>query len=104
MSSLSRTRVFWILVLSLLLILGAGANNEDGETKEDNDDEEEVEIYSPEPDENATQISTYNEERLTDQADIEEDVIEEYEHGIYTLDEPFIKVDPYDTSPLSALI
>src|SRR5699024_2072554 len=80
--------------------------NEDGETKEDNDDDEdeEVEIYAPEPDENATQISTYNEERLTDQADIEEDLIEEYEQGNYTFDEPFIKVDPYDTSPLSALI
>src|SRR5699024_178118 len=80
--------------------------NEDGETKEDNDDDEdeEVEIYAPEPDENATQISTYNEERLTDQADIEEDLNEEYNQGNYTFDDPFIKVDPYDTSPLSALI
>jgi len=31
-------------------------------------------------------------------------LIEEYEQGNYTFDEPFIKVDPYDTSPLSALI
>lgn len=100
MRSLRRSRTLWLLALSMLLILGA-CSDEDGEAKED---DEEVEIYAPEPDENATQISTYNEERLMDQAKLEEELITEYNQGNYTFDDPFIKVDPYDTSPLSALV
>src|SRR5690625_395230 len=104
MRSLRRSRTLWLLALSMLLILGA-CSDEDGEAKDDDgEDDEKVEVYNPDPDPDATQISTYNEERLNDQADIEEDLMEEYEQGNYTYEEPFIKVDPYDTSPLSALI
>lgn len=104
MRSLRRSCTLWLLALSMLLILGA-CSDEDGEAKDDDgEDDEKVEVYNPDPDPDATQISTYNEERLNDQADIEEDLMEEYEQGNYTYEEPFIKVDPYDTSPLSALI
>ncbi|MBU5465315.1 aryl-sulfate sulfotransferase [Virgibacillus sp. MSJ-26] len=104
MRSLRRSRTLWLLALSMLLILGA-CSDDDGEAKDDDgEDDEKVEVYNPDPDPDATQISTYNEERLNDQADIEEDLMEEYEQGNYTYEEPFIKVDPYDTSPLSALI
>src|SRR5699024_11079099 len=104
MRSLRRPRTLWLLALSMLLILGA-CSDDDGEAKDDDgEDDEKVEVYNPDPDPDATQISTYNEERLNDQADIEEDLMEEYEQGNYTYEEPFIKVDPYDTSPLSALI
>ena len=104
MRSLRRSCTLWLLALSMLLILGA-CSDDDGEAKDDDgEDDEKVEVYNPDPDPDATQISTYNEERLNDQADIEEDLMEEYEQGNYTYEEPFIKVDPYDTSPLSALI
>lgn len=108
MSSIKRSRVLWLLILSVLLILGA-CSDDDGDAKEDEDKDdvdEKVEVYSPEPNPDAAQISSYNDERLDEQLEIESDLLQEYEEGdeTYTYDDPFIKLDPYDTSPLSALI
>src|SRR5699024_3944053 len=42
-------------------------------------------------------------ERMNDQAQIDEDLLSEYEDGDYSFEDPFIKVDPYDAAPLTAL-
>ena len=41
---------------------------------------------------------------LTSQQQVEGRILQEYQAGSYTIDEPLIKVDPYGVSPLSALV
>jgi len=93
--------LLFTVVIGLLLTFAA-CSNENDDTKEE--EEVEKEKYEPEPNPEASQISTYNEERLDEQADIEAEILEEYNQDTYRLDDPFIKVDPYDSAPLTALV
>jgi len=93
MLAFQRKYLFLLITLGLLVILGACSD--DSKSKEDPEQKS---------DPNVTQISSYNDERLDDQDEIEEKLISEYEDDTYTLDDPFIKLDPYDVAPLSALL
>ncbi len=101
MSKLQRGSMYCILALFALLLLSACTEDESGNQPAEN---EEKEVYEPAPNPEASQISTYNEDRLDEQQDIEGKLMKEYKENTYTLNEPFIKVDPYDASPLSALV
>lgn len=52
----------------------------------------------------APQVSSKNEERPADQRELEEKIQKEFNNQTHSLEDPFVKVDPYDTSPLSGLI
>lgn len=85
------------LGILILIISGLGACS-------DKETQEEEKVFDPEPNPDAAQISSYNDDRMEKQIDMDSDILAEYEEGDYTIKNPFIKVDPYDTSPLSALV
>ncbi|MDN6161834.1 MAG: aryl-sulfate sulfotransferase [Atopostipes sp.] len=91
-----------LLTISLVTVLGACSITDDSAKTEDSQTEEEV--YEPEPDPEASQISSYNHDFLDDQKAIEKEIQKDYEKGSYNLEDPFVKLDPYDAAPLSALI
>ncbi|HLR59898.1 MAG TPA: aryl-sulfate sulfotransferase [Pseudogracilibacillus sp.] len=92
-----------IFLLSILLLVFFGlvacADNDTADTEK-----EEKKIFDPEPNTEAAQISSYNQERMDEQADMDADILAEYKEDSYTVKNPFVKLDPYDTSPLSALV
>lgn len=94
-------------LMLLLTTLVACAEDKDTDTDQEKNEEAEAEkeeeAFDPEPNPDATQISTYDEGRMNDQAQINEDLLSEYEEGNYSFEDPFIKVDPYDAAPLTAL-
>lgn len=103
MLNFRRAILFCLLFSSVLLLLSACADEEDyeGEAHSLKDEER---IYKPKANPNASEISTYNHGRLDEQEAIEIDLMAAYAENTYTLDDPFVKVDPYDASPLSALV
>src|SRR5699024_7657667 len=97
------------MLFSFMLVLFIGitacSNDQDEKTKDDSTDKPKKEqVFDPKPDPDAKQISSYNEERMDEQKKKDKDILSEYKKGQYTYDDPFIKVDPYDASPLSALV
>lgn len=62
------------------------------------------EVFDPEPNPDAAQISSYNDDCMEKQKEMDEDILSEYKQEEYTFNKPFIQVDPYDASPLSALV
>src|SRR5699024_1644352 len=62
------------------------------------------ETFNPEPNPDTTQISSYNDERMEEQAKKDADLIAEYEKDDDKVMNPFVKLDPYDASPLSTLV
>src|SRR5699024_10004764 len=70
--------------------------------EEENESKEET--FNPEPNPDATQVSLDNDERMEEQAKMDEELLAEYEKDDYTVMNPFVKLDPYDASPLSALV
>ena len=98
-----------LMLFSFMLVLFIGitacSNDQDEKTKDDSTDKPKKEqVFDPKPDPDAKQISSYNEERMDEQKKKDKDILSEYKKGQYTYDDPFIKVDPYDASPLSALV
>lgn len=92
-------------ILVLLAGLSACSNDKDDKTKDDSKDKTKKEqVFDPKPDPDAKQISSYNDDRMEEQKKKDKDILSEYKDGDYTYDDPFIKLDPYDTSPLSALV
>src|SRR5699024_2130077 len=97
------------MLFSFMLVLFIGitacSNDQDEKTKDDSTDKPKKEqVFDPKTDPDAKQISSYNEERMDEQKKKDKDILSEYKKGQYTYDDPFIKVDPYDASPLSALV
>lgn len=97
------------IALLLFIILSACSTVSENETSLDiekmiSEKKEALKPFDPEPDPNAKQISSYNTERMDDQKEMDENIKSEYEEGNYTLDDPYINVDPYNASPLSALV
>lgn len=90
-------------LLLVLTTLVACAGDKDQEKNEETEAKKEEEVFDPKPNPDATQISTYDEEIINDQAQIDEDLLSEYEKGDYSFKDPFIKVDPYNAAPLTAL-
>lgn len=112
---MNRKKLFFIcLMLMLGVMLTACTNdNNDEETQEETEDihkeiespdEDAGEPYDPEPNPEAAQVSSYNQDRLDEQADNEETILNEYYGDLHQLDNPYVKVDPYDTAPLTALV
>jgi len=99
-----KSLIFIFGALALMLILASCSENKE-EAKDDPDEEAESkeEVFDPELDPDAKQVSFYDEERINDQEEIEEDLRADYEEGNYAFEDPFIKVDPYDAAPLTAL-
>src|SRR5690625_3694860 len=93
-----------LMLLLTILVACAEDKDTDQEKNEEAEAEKEEEVFDPEPNPDATQISTYDEERINDQAQIDENLLSEYEDGNYSFEDPFIKVDPYDAAPLTALV
>src|SRR5699024_1164962 len=94
-----KSLIFIFGALALMLILASCSENKE-EAKDDPDEEAESkeEVFDPELDPDAKQVSFYDEERINDQEEIEEDLRADYEEGNYAFEDPFIKVDPYDRS------
>lgn len=92
------------LAVALLLLLAgmAACSNDEAEDKESKA-EPEKEEFDPKPDPDAEQVSSYDDERVEEQAEMDKDLQAEYEEGDYSFDEPFVKVDPYDATPLTAV-
>src|SRR5699024_433063 len=91
----------WMITVGLLIVLGACSDDVQKAAEAKMMD---VKAYEPAPDPYVSQISTYDDERLDEQEEVEMALWDEYEQDTYTVDDPFIKVDPYDASPLSALV
>lgn len=84
----------------MLLALGAcGVEEEPKDVfeKPSKDYEPLINPYTP-------QVSSYDTDRQTDQQETEEEIQEEFKEDTYTVNDPLVKIDPYDTSPLSALL
>lgn len=97
-----KRKLFLLISITLVLVIGLGAcssNNNDDKEKETKE-----ETFNPEPNPDATQVSSYNDERMEEQAEMDADLLAEYEEDDYTVMNPFVKLDPYDASPLSALV
>jgi len=101
-----RKNLMKILVLFMLtaLVLAACANKDEGNEVELEETKEEEEIFNPEPNPDAKQVSSYDDERIKKQEAIEQEIEEAYENGSYTFDKPFVRLNPYGVSPLTALI
>src|SRR5699024_8433266 len=85
--------IFMLGALMLLLTtLVACAEDKDTDTDQEKNEEAEAEkeeeAFDPEPNPDATQISTYDEGRMNDQAQINEDLLSEYEEGNYSFEDP----------------
>lgn len=91
------------VALALLIILAACTGNKEQAKDEQAKTAEKEEVFDPEPDPNAKQVSSYNEQRINDQEQIDEALLSAYVEGTYSFEKPFIKVDPYDAAPLTAL-
>src|SRR5699024_10030144 len=97
-----KRKLFLLISITLVLVIGLGAcssNNNDDKEKETKE-----ETFNPEPNPDATQVSSYNDEQMEEQAEMDADLLAEYEEDDYTVMNPFVKLDPYDASPLSALV
>ncbi|MGY0691383.1 aryl-sulfate sulfotransferase [Virgibacillus sp. FSP13] len=88
-----------MLVLAVLTACTAG-----GDEEKNKQEEAEEKVFDPEPNPDATQISTYDEDRIKEQEKIDQKLLAEYEKGSYSFDDPFIKLDPYNVAPLTALL
>ncbi|WP_209300557.1 aryl-sulfate sulfotransferase [Lentibacillus salicampi] len=55
------------------------------------------------PDGEVEQLSTLDTRRLDEQEGLERELQKSYDEGTYTLKEPFVKLNPYNTAPLTAL-
>src|SRR5699024_1179000 len=95
--------IFGALALMLTLV-ACTENKEEAKDEPDEEAESKEEVFDPEPDPDAKQVSFYDEERINDQEEIEEGLRADYEEGNYAFEDPFIKVDPYDAVPLTALV
>lgn len=90
-----------LLILSLLTTLGACSTNDEPKEADDSGTEE---VYDPEANPDASQISSYNNEFLEEQKKMEKEIKKDYDKDSYSLENPFIKLDPYNAAPLSALV
>src|SRR5699024_8778603 len=61
------------------------------------------ENFDPKPDPDATQMTTYDDELVDEQTQMDEDLLSTYGKENYSFDDPFVTVDPYDAAPLTAL-
>src|SRR5699024_2862724 len=96
-----------ILLLTIVLLAACSQENRDNtenQRKVKKEEEKKEEIFNPEPNPDATQISSYNDERLKQQEEVVEEINSEYEEETYTFEDPFIKVNPYNVAPLTALL
>src|SRR5690625_3818714 len=96
-----KRHLFLLLSIMLAIAIGLGACSNNN-AEEENESKEET--FNPEPNPDATQVSLYNDERMEEQAKMDEELLAEYEKDDYTVMNPFVKLDPYDASPLSALV
>lgn len=62
------------------------------------------EVFDPPEDPDAQQVTFSDDREMNRQRMKEQKMTAEYEEGDYTFDSPFIKVDPYDVMPLSAIL
>src|SRR5699024_6942171 len=104
---MKRKKLFMMFsVLMLWLLFTACTLAEDGDKEENKKatGDEQEEIFNPKPTPDATQVSSFNSDRIEEQEKIEQEINAEYEEGSYTFEDPFIKVNPYNVAPLTALL
>lgn len=94
----------FLLIFGSILFLGACSTINDTSETNQQTETTKPEVYEPKANPEASQISSYDHEPLEKQAEKEKELRAEYEKDSYSLDKPFIKLDPYDAAPLSALI
>jgi arylsulfate sulfotransferase len=82
----------FITVLLLIGFIFAGCDQEAGNE------------FDPEPDPDARQLSFKNDQRITEQEKMEAEMLGEYNDGEYSFEDPYVKVDPYEVAPLTALV
>lgn len=90
-------------LMLLITLVACTENKEEAKDELDEEVEAEEEVFDPEPDPDAKQVSFYDEKRMDNQKEIEEELRATYEEGDYSFQDPFIEVDPYDATPLTAL-
>ncbi|SFD86728.1 arylsulfate sulfotransferase [Lentibacillus persicus] len=88
-------RIVLVGIFALIFIMLAGC-------LPGGDDEEET--FDPAPNPDAEQISAYDDERMAEQAEMDDELSAEYEDGSYSFEDPFIKLNPYGVTPLAALV
>lgn len=62
------------------------------------------ELFDPPADPDAQQVTFSDEREMNRQHITEQKITDEYEEGDYTFETPYVKVDPYDVMPLSAVL
>src|SRR5699024_12786579 len=60
--------------------------------------------YDPLTNQYTSQVSSYDTDRQTDQQKTVEEIQEEFKEDTYTVNDPLVKIDRYDSSPFSALL
>src|SRR5699024_3645668 len=83
-----------------MLVLGEGG----GDEEPDDVFKKTIRKYKPWINQYTHQVSSKNVERPEEQEELEEEIHKEFKEKTYTLEIPYVKVDPYETSPLSGLI
>src|SRR5690625_3583526 len=86
-----RRHLFLLLSIMLALVIGLGACSNNN-AEEENESKEET--FNPEPNPDTTQVSSYNDERMEEQAEMDAELLAEYEKDDYTVMNPFVKLDP----------
>ncbi|GAB4073731.1 aryl-sulfate sulfotransferase [Barrientosiimonas marina] len=104
---MERRRLVSILGLIILLVglLAACSEQDEGKSgpPEGNDDEQKK-VFDPASDPDAAQLTEYDDDRMQAQKDADKRLAEDLASGDYSLEDPYVKLDPYDAAPLSALL
>lgn len=90
----------FVILLFLLTAVAACTDNK----KEKSENESKGEEFNLDPDPDAEQVTTYDDEIIEEQTVKEKELLSEYEDGSHTIDDPFVRLDPYDAAPLSAYV
>lgn len=93
-----------ILVIFFVVIEYAGNSSDDaikgtGKKVEASDST----AVSFHPDGEVEQLSTYDTRRMKEQEEMEQKIRKDYKEGSYSMENPFVRLDPYGVAPLTAL-
>lgn len=92
---------FFVLCIIFFLSIMAGCTDDKKEPEAKGNSEED---FDPEPDPDAEQVTTYDDEIVEEQKKKDKELMSDYDDETYTLNDPFVSVDPYDAAPLTAYV
>ncbi|WP_106495892.1 aryl-sulfate sulfotransferase [Lentibacillus sp. Marseille-P4043] len=101
---MKRNSFLYMFIVAVILVVSLAACTEESTDDQSDEAKAKEEQTNSSQDTDVKQISSYDESRIDNQAEIEKDLLEEYQEGSYSFEDPFITKDPYGVAPLTALV